>query len=55
MRRSRWGDFSTDLSAIIAGGYTGDYGNQTASDHGLTASGSATFSGYYHDPEFPIL
>jgi hypothetical protein len=46
------GDLNTDLSAIIAGGYTADYGNETASDHGFTASGSATLSGSYHDPNF---
>ena len=46
------GDLSTDLSGVIAGGYTGDYGNQITSDHGLTASGSATLSGFYHDPNF---
>ena len=46
------GDLSADLTATISGGYTADYGNETASDHGFTAGGAGTLTGSYHDPNF---
>ncbi|MGA2131503.1 MAG: hypothetical protein ABSH50_04235 [Bryobacteraceae bacterium] len=46
------GDLSTDLSGTLSGGYTADYGNLTASDHGITAGGTASLSGSYYNPNF---
>jgi len=45
-------NLSMNLNGTFSGGYTGDYGNQIASDHGLTAGGTATFSGSYYNPNF---
>lgn len=47
-----FGDFSTNLNANLSAGYTGDYGNQTPSDHGWTVGGAGTLSGYYYNPNF---
>lgn len=44
------GDLTTDLSGSLSGGYTADYGNLTASDHGVTAGGTATLTGAYYNP-----
>jgi len=46
------GDLSTDLSGSLSAGYTADYGNLTASDHGLTAGGTASLTGSYYNPGF---
>ncbi len=46
------GDLSTDLTGTVSAGYTGDYGNLTASDHGLTAGGTASLTGSYYNPNF---
>jgi hypothetical protein len=45
---------NVDLSAngTISGGYTGSYGNQVLSSHGLTLGGTGTFTGDYYDPRF---
>jgi len=48
----RLGDLSTDLSGNLSAGYTADYGNLTASDHGLTAGGAASLTGSYYNPGF---
>ena len=48
----KWGDLSTDLSGNLSAGYTADYGSLTASDHGLTAGGSANLSGSFYNPGF---
>lgn len=48
----RVGDLSTDLSGSLSAGYTADYGNLTASDHGITAGGTATLTGSYYNPNF---
>lgn len=46
------GQLSTDLSGLLAPGYTADYGNQTASDHTWTVGGAANFTGSYYTPNF---
>lgn len=45
-------DISAKLNGNLSFGYTGDYGNLTASDHGLTAGGTADLSGSYYNPGF---
>ncbi len=40
------------MNGQISAGYTGDYGNQIPSDHGLTAGGNATLNGSFYDPNF---
>ena len=46
------GELSTTANGTISAGYTGDYGNQISSDHGLSVGGSGTFSGSYYNPNF---
>ncbi len=46
------GELSTNLNGVVSAGYTGDYGNQISSDHGLTLGGSGTLSGFYYNPNF---
>jgi hypothetical protein len=41
-----------NLNGVASFGYTGDYGNLTSSDHGLTPSGFATLNGSYYNPNF---
>jgi hypothetical protein len=48
----KYGELSTNLSGTISLGYTADYGNMIASDHGLVLGGAATFSGSYYNPNF---
>lgn len=48
----KMGDLSTDLSGSISGGYTADYGNLIASDHGVTVGGAASLTGSYYNPNF---
>jgi hypothetical protein len=48
----RLGDLSTDVSGTVSAGYTADYGNLTASDHGVTAGGTASLTGSYYNPNF---
>ena len=48
----RLGDLSTDLTGSVSAGYTADYGNLTASDHGITAGGAASLAGSYYNPGF---
>lgn len=45
-------DVSMNMNGQISGGYTGDYGNQIPSDHGITAGGNATLNGSFYDPNF---
>ena len=52
MAQLKLGDLSTDLSGTLSAGYTADYGNLTASDHGITAGGAGTLSGSYYNPNF---
>ncbi|HVP00071.1 MAG TPA: hypothetical protein VMT15_18495 [Bryobacteraceae bacterium] len=41
-----------NLSGNVTGGYTADFGNSTASDHGFTAAANGTLAGSYYDPNF---
>ena len=41
-----------NLTGSASFGYTGDYGNQEQSDHGLTAGGTGDLSGSYYNPDF---
>jgi len=45
-------DLSMNLNAQLSAGYTGDYGNAIPSEHGITAGGNGTLSGFYYDPNF---
>jgi len=46
------GNFNLNGNASISGGYTGDFGNQVGSDHGVTFGGVGTLNGYYYSPGF---
>jgi hypothetical protein len=43
---------SMNLNGQVSAGYTGDYGNQISSDHGITFGGNADLTGFYYDPNF---
>lgn len=45
-------DVSMNLNAQISAGYTGAYGNDIPSEHGITAGGNATLNGSFYDPNF---
>jgi hypothetical protein len=45
-------NLSMDLSGNLGVGYTGVYGNQFASSHSLSGSGTATLTGSYYNPNF---
>ena len=45
-------DVSMNMNGQISGGYTGAYGNDIPSQHGITAGGNATLSGSFYDPNF---
>ncbi len=46
------GDVNMNLTGVVSGGYSADYGNQTASEHSLNFGGTATLAGYFYDPNF---
>lgn len=46
------GDVSMNLSGLISGGYSADYGNEIASSHSLDFGGTASLNGYFYDPKF---
>lgn len=46
------GNLKMNLSGNVAGGYTADFGNSVASDHGFTAASTLTLQGSYYDPNF---
>jgi hypothetical protein len=46
------GELSTHLSGTIAPGYTADYSNMTGSDHSWALGGTATYSGFFYNPNF---
>jgi hypothetical protein len=48
----QFGEASTNLNGTISSGYSATYGNLTPSTHSWTIGGDATFSGYYHSPNF---
>lgn len=48
----RTGEVSSNLSGMIAPGYTADYGNMTGSDHNWTIGGILNYSGSFYNPNF---
>jgi hypothetical protein len=46
------GDVSMNLTGVISGGYSGDYGDDTASSHSLNVGGTASLAGYFYNPNF---
>lgn len=50
--QAKVGNFSLTGNGLLSAGYTGDYGNLTSSDHGLTLGGTGTISGSYYSPNF---
>ena len=45
-------NLNMNLNGILSAGYSGIYGNQIASSHGLNLGGNGTLSGSYYDPNF---
>jgi len=45
-------DLNLNLNGVLASGYSGIYGDQIASSHGLNVSGNGTLSGSYYNPNF---
>jgi len=45
-------DTRLTAGAVISFGYSGDYGNDISSDHGLTGGIDGKISGYYYNPNF---
>jgi len=45
-------NLNMNLNGIMSAGYTGSYGNQIDSSHGLNFGGNGTLSGSYYDPNF---
>ena len=43
-------DLKMNLSGVLSGGYTGDYGDQIPSSHGFTFGGNGTLVGSYYNP-----
>src|SRR3974390_2680371 len=41
-----------NASGLLTFGYSGNYGNEIASTHGLTFGADGNLSGSYHDPNF---
>jgi hypothetical protein len=48
----KYGDFTSTLNGTVSSGYTADFGNLTASDHGWTAGGTANVGGSFYNPNF---
>lgn len=46
------GAFNLTGNGTLSAGYTGDYGNQVASDHGVTFGGTGNLSGSFYNPNF---
>lgn len=46
------GDASLNLSGAVATGYSGSFGNQGPSSHGISFAGNGDLSGSYHSPQF---
>jgi hypothetical protein len=45
-------NLSLTSSGTISAGYTGSYGNQEDSNHGLGVGGAAAFNGFFYNPNF---
>jgi hypothetical protein len=48
----KFGEFSNSANGTISSGYTADFGNQAASDHGWTVGGNTNLSGSFYNPNF---
>jgi len=48
----KYGRSISNLNGTVTSGYTADYGNQTASDHGWVVGGTANLNGHYYNPNF---
>ena len=46
------GETHMNAGGLFTFGYSGDYGNQIPSDHGLDFGASGTLNGYYYNPNF---
>jgi hypothetical protein len=46
------GAFNLAGNGTISAGYTGDYGNQIGSDHGINFGGTGNLSGSFYNPNF---
>ncbi len=46
------GEFSNNASGTVSSGYTADFGNQEASDHGWSVGGQTVLSGSFYNPNF---
>ena len=46
------GQFTLGGNGTLSAGYTGNYGNLTSSDHGVTFGGAGTLSGSFYSPNF---
>ncbi len=46
------GDASLDLSGSVSSGYSGSYGNEGPSSHGIGFGGTGDLSGFYHSSQF---
>jgi hypothetical protein len=46
------GNLNANVNGTLSAGYTGDFGNLTPSDHGVTFGGAGTVSGFYYNPNF---
>jgi hypothetical protein len=45
-------NISLTSNGSLSAGYSGTYGNQVASNHGLTLGGAAALNGFYYNPNF---
>jgi len=46
------GEFSNTANGTVSSGYTADFGNQAASDHGWTVGGNTNLNGSFYNPNF---
>lgn len=46
------GQFKLNMNGLTTFGYTGDFGNLSGADHGLSFGGNGTLSGSYYNPNF---
>ena len=45
-------DVRMNLNGILTAGYTGNYGDEIPSNHGLEFGGNGTLNGSYYNPNF---
>jgi hypothetical protein len=46
------GEFSNSANGTVSSGYTADFGNQAAADHGWTVGGNTNLNGSFYNPNF---